>query len=108
MQALANYRFFGAPHLAVITTHASLGVRSLVDVGAYVAVFLLAAEAMRVAAVAQASIAYRADVIRGQLKLNPDRHVVCGISFGRCNESHPANSYRTTRARVEDIVEFRE
>ncbi len=34
-QALENFRFFGAPHLALITTHASLGTRAVLDCGAY-------------------------------------------------------------------------
>jgi nitroreductase len=106
-QALENFRFFGAPHLALLTTHASLGARALLDCGGYIASFLLAAQALHVAAVPQASIAYRADVIREQLALPQDQYVVCGISFGWAQEEHAANSYRTTRARVQDVVEFR-
>jgi nitroreductase len=106
-QALENFRFFGAPHLALLTTHASLGARALLDCGGYIASFLLAAQALNVAAVPQASIAYRADVIREQLALPQDQYVVCGISFGWAQEGHAANSYRTTRARVQDVVEFR-
>ena len=105
-QALENFRFFGAPHLALITTHASLGARALLDCGGYVASFLLVAEALGVATVAQASIAYRVDVIREQLTLPSDQHVVCGISFGWAERAHVANSFRTTRARVQDVVEF--
>lgn len=106
-QALENYRFFGAPHLALVLTDASLGARALLDCGGYIATFMLTAEALGVASVPQAAIAYRADIIREQLGLPADSHVVCGISFGWPDKTHPANSYRTTRASVADVVEYR-
>jgi nitroreductase len=43
-QSLENYRFFGAPHLALITSDEALGPYGAVDCGAYVSTFLLAAE----------------------------------------------------------------
>jgi nitroreductase len=107
-QALENFRFFGAPHLAVITTHESLGARGAVDCGAYMATFLLAAHAAGVATVPQASIAFRADVIREQLALPQEDHIVFGISFGWADEEHVVNSYRTVRADVAEVVTFLE
>jgi nitroreductase len=107
-QALENFRFFGAPHLAVVTTDAALGARALLDCGGWITSFLLAAEALGVGAVPQASIAYRADVLREVLKLPAAAHVVCGIAFGWADEDQPANSYRTTRALLAEVVEFRD
>lgn len=106
-QALENYRFFGAPHLALITTHASLGPRALLDCGGYVAMFMLAAQACGVASVAQASIAHRADVLREHLAVPADQFIVCGISFGWEDAAHPANAFRTPRVPLEDAVTFR-
>jgi nitroreductase len=106
-QALENFRFFGAPHLAVITTHSLLGARALLDCGGYVALFMLAAHSHGVACVPQASIAYRADVLHEQLGIPVDYHVVCGISFGIADPTHPANAFRTSRALVSDVVTFR-
>lgn len=105
-QALENFRFFGAPHLALITTPASLGVRGMVDCGGYLTTFMLASRALGVGTVAQASIAYRADVIREQLAIPDDEHIVCGVSFGWPDEYHPANGYRTSRASLEEVVDF--
>src|SRR2546425_8066972 len=45
-QALENYNFFGAPHVAIITTAEALGVYGAVDCGLYVDSFLLAAQAL--------------------------------------------------------------
>ncbi|MCO5396700.1 nitroreductase [Ralstonia soli] len=105
-QALENFRFFGAPHLALVTTPASLGVRGVLDCGGYLTTFMLAASALGVGTVPQASIAYRADVIREQLGIPADEHVVYGVSFGWPDESHPVNSYRTSRAPLEEVVDF--
>jgi nitroreductase len=41
-QALENYNFFGAPHVAIIHTDEALGVYGAIDCGAYVSNFMLA------------------------------------------------------------------
>ena len=45
-QALENYNFFGAPHVAIIHTDEALGVYGAIDCGAYVSNFMLAAQAL--------------------------------------------------------------
>ena len=42
-QAAMNFELFGAPHAAIITTEAELGVYGAIDCGLYVQTFLLAA-----------------------------------------------------------------
>jgi nitroreductase len=105
-QALENFNFFGAPHVAIVTTDEALGVYGAVDCGAYVANFLLAAEALGVATVPQASLTFYSHVVRGHFGLESDRKIVCGISFGIANTEHPANGFRTNRAEVADVVSF--
>lgn len=99
-QRLENFRFFGAPHVALVTTDESLGVYGAIDCGAYVSNFSLAARAMGVACIAQAALAAHPDFWRERLALTPDRKVVCGISFGFEDPAHPANSFRTSRAPI--------
>jgi nitroreductase len=103
-QGLENFRFFGAPHVAVITSDAALGVYGAVDCGAYVANFMLAARSLGVATIAQAALALQADFIREYFGLPADRAIVCGISFGYEDPNHPANSFRTSRADWRDEV----
>lgn len=103
-QMLENYRFFGAPHVAVITSDAGLGTYGAVDCGGYVATFLAAATSLGVATCAQAAIALYSDGVRRHLGLPDDRLVVCGIAFGYADEEHPANSFRTDRAELTDVV----
>ncbi len=56
-QSLENFRLFGAPHVAIITSDEALGVYGAVDCGGYVSNFMLAAQAMGLATIAQAALA---------------------------------------------------
>jgi nitroreductase len=103
-QRLENYRLFGAPHVAIVTTDEALGVYGAIDCGAYVATFLLAAESLGVAAIPQAALAAYPDLVRAHFGLGADRRVVCGISFGYEDEGHRANAYRTSRADLAEAV----
>ncbi len=106
-QAFENYRLFGAPHVAIVTSEAQLGPYGYVDCGAYVANFLLAAESLGVATIAQASIANFSNVVRAHFDIPAERHVVCGISFGYADTEHPVNAFRTERATIAEAIEFR-
>ncbi|WP_439517357.1 nitroreductase [Hydrogenophaga sp.] len=103
-QALENFRLFGAPHVAILTSDPGLGVYGAVDVGGYVQVLLLAMQAHGVAAIPQAALASQSALAKSLLGIDPSRQVVCGISFGYEDTSHPANSYRTSRADLDDVV----
>jgi len=105
-QALENYNFFGAPHVAIIHTDEALGTYGAIDCGGYVTSFMLAAQALGVATVPQAALAFHSDVVRQHFGLGDDRRVVCGISFGYPDRAHKANSYRTARAALEETVRF--
>ncbi|AVT75748.1 nitroreductase [Rhodopseudomonas palustris] len=105
-QALQNFNFFGAPHVAIITTDEALGVYGAVDCGGYVTSFMLAAQALGIATVPQAALAFHAGVVRKHFGLGDDRRVVCGISFGYADPDHKANSYRTGRAALGEVATF--
>jgi nitroreductase len=103
-QALDNFRFFGAPHLAVISTERDLGPYGAIDCGGYISVFLLAAASLGVAAVPQAAIATHSAFVREFFKMPEGRQIVGGVSFGCEQSGHPANSFRTTRADLSEVV----
>jgi nitroreductase len=105
-QALQNFNFFGAPHVAIITTDEALGVYGAVDCGGYVNNFMLAAQALGLASVPQAALAFYSQVVRKHFGLGDDRRVVCGISFGFADRDHKVNSYRTSRASIVEAVRF--
>jgi nitroreductase len=105
-QALENFNFFGAPHVAIVHTDEALGTYGAIDCGGYVTSFMLAAQALGIATVPQAALAFHSDLVRQHFGLGDDRRVVCGISFGYPDRGHKANSYRTSRAGIEDTVRF--
>ena len=105
-QTLENFRLFGAPHLALITSDEALGPYGALDCGAYVANFLNAAEALGVGAIPQAALARHSRFLRDHFGLGDDRMVICGISFGFADRDAPVNGFRTTRAPIEDAVTF--
>jgi nitroreductase len=107
-QALENFRMFGAPHLALVTSDEALGPYGLVDCGGYVATFMLTAEALGVASIAQAAIAGHAGFVRAHLSLPADRLLVCGIAFGFAEPDHPANGFRTGRAGLSETITWHE
>jgi nitroreductase len=105
-QALENFNFFGAPHVAIITTDEALGVYGAIDCGGYVTSFMLAAQAMGLATVPQAALASHAAVVRKHFGMADDRRMVCGISFGYPDREHRINNYRTSRAGLEQVATF--
>jgi nitroreductase len=107
-QARQNFRFFGAPHFALITTDAELGPYGAIDCGGYVSVFLLAAQSLGLATIPQAAIASYSPWLRDHFALPADRLVVCGISFGYGDTDHEVNSFRTERAELTEAVQWRD
>lgn len=105
-QGARNFHFFDAPHVAVITTDEALTTYGAVDCGAYVANFLIAAQALGLAAIAQAALAMHSPVLHEALNIGVDRRIVCGISFGYADKTHPVNGFRTTRALLAEAIQF--
>lgn len=106
-QMMQNFSFFGAPHTVIVTSPKALGPYGALDCGAFVTAFCLAAEALDVQTIPQAAIASYSGAVRDFLHLENDRDVVCAISFGRGDKDHPANNFRTTRADLAEIVDYR-
>ena len=103
-QGLENFRLFGAPHALVVTTDEALGIYGVLDCGAWVSNFMLAARAAGIASIAQAALAAQPKVLREFFGIGETRRIVCGLSFGYEDPVHPANRFRTRRAKLEEVV----
>lgn len=103
-QAMENFRLFGAPHAMIVTTDEALGVYGVLDCGAWVNNFMLAARSLGVASIAQASLAAHPNFMRSYFGLPTDRLIVCGMSFGYEDAAHPVNHFRTSRAAIDGVV----
>lgn len=106
-EMMKNFELFGAPHVAILTSPTELGAYGAMDCGGFVAAFTLAATAAGVATVPQAALATFAPFLHEYFDIPEDRMILCGISFGYADPDHPANSFRTTRAAVDDIIDWR-
>lgn len=105
-QMMQNFRFFEAPHVALLSTPKELGPYGLLDCGAFVTAFTLALEARGIASIPQAAIAAYAPFVRDFAKIDEGRDLVCAIAFGRRNETAPVNAFRTERAALGEIMEW--
>jgi nitroreductase len=101
---LRNFSFFGAPHIAIVTTPRDLSAYGAVDCGSYLSTFMIVARAHGVATIAQGAIAVYSAFVREHFQIPVDRLVLCGISFGYDNLKEPVNGFRTRRARLDDVV----
>ena len=107
-QMMENFKFFGAPHVAIVTAGAELGTYGALDCGGFITAFTLAAQALGVASIPQAAIASYAPLIRSHFEVPEDRTILCAISFGYEDTAHPANNFRTSRAPLEDILHWKD
>lgn len=105
-QTLENFRFFGAPHMLVVTSERELGPYGVLDCGLYIGNLLLAAQSLGIGMIPQAAIAGYAPLIRKHFNIPDNRLIVLGASFGYPDTEHPANSFRSRRAGLEDAVQW--
>ncbi len=106
-QMLENFRFFGAPHVMLVTSPSELGPYGALDCGGFITAFTLAAQAAGIASIPQAAPAGHAPFLRDYFRLPEDRLILCAVSFGYADEAHKANSFRTERADTGEIIDWR-
>lgn len=105
-QMLENYRLFGAPHVAIVTSEADLGTYGVMDCGGFIALWTIAAAAAGVASVPQAAVAAFAPLLRAEFGIPAHRHILCAIAFGYADPDAPVNGFRTDRAALADVLTF--
>ena len=103
-QAMRNFDLFGAPHFIVVSAPRELGIYGAIDCGAWISNFMLVAWSHGVSSIAQASVARQSDLLHRHFGIPAEQQIVCGISFGYQDSSHPANGYRTVRASLDEVV----
>jgi nitroreductase len=106
-QMMRNFALFDAPHVAIVSSPRALGAYGAMDSGGFVTAFMLAARALGIDTIAQASVASYADFVRSHFKLPDDRLILCAIAFGYADPEHPANGFRTERAETGEILDWR-
>lgn len=103
---LANYRAFGAPHVAIVSCDRRLGPYAYVDVGVWLGMLLTVASAKAIATCAMASLGTYPEVLRRELGIDPEQTILFGLALGYEDAAVPANACRTTRDSVDNNVRF--
>lgn len=107
-QSLRNFELFDAPHVAILHTPRVLGTYGAVDAGGFLNAFMLAATAQGIGTIAQAAVAAYAPFIRSHFDLSEERLILCAISFGYADKTHPVNNYRTVREDISQLLDLRD
>lgn len=74
------------------------------DMGMFIQNVMLAARGFGLETCPQAALAEYPDIIRKNLQLPEDQHIVCGMAMGYADWSHPINQYRTQREMVDSFT----
>jgi nitroreductase len=107
-QMMRNYDLFDAPHVAILHSPSELGPYGAMDSGGFVTAFTVCAAALGVNTIAQAAVAAYGPFLHDYFGIGEERKILCAISFGYADPDHPANGFRTTRAEVADIIDWRD
>lgn len=102
----SNYEFFGAPVGMIVTMPRQMEAGSWIDLGAFIQTILIAARGFDLYTCAQAAFSNYADLVRETLGLDADQLVICGISLGHADWTHPANKVRASREKLQGFAKF--
>jgi nitroreductase len=106
-QMRENFRLFGGQAFVLITTPKVLGAYGVLDCGGFLTGFLLALEARGLGSVAMAAVAGFSPFMRAWYEVPEEEDVLCGVTIGHKDMTHPANSFRTERAGLAEVVRWR-
>jgi acyl-CoA synthetase (AMP-forming)/AMP-acid ligase II/nitroreductase len=107
-QQAENYNFFGAPVGIILTIEKNLSEGSWIDLGIYLGHLILVAEAAGLATAAQASFISYHKTIRQIIDIDDNHLVMCGLSLGYADETHPINQFETPRQTLAENVVWHE
>lgn len=99
-----NFRFFGAPVGVLFFVDRKLASGSLVDIGMIWQTIMLTATDMHLGTCALGSLVEYPDVVKSTLNISDDYMVVGGMALGYPDMDHPANSFRTDREELKEIL----
>ncbi len=104
----ANFRFYNAPHGIFLYQDASLSAWSIFDLGIFAQTLMLAAHARGLGTVPQAFAVDYAAETKKFLGIPESKRLVLGMAIGYPDMDAPANSIRTGRVPVDEILTWAE
>jgi len=101
-----NYKFFDAPVGLIFTIDKELDAMSFVDIGMFMQSLMLAAKVKGLDTCAQGAWNNYWSVTRRVLNVPDDEYIICGISLGYADDSHPVNTLVSEREPVASFATF--
>lgn len=101
-----NYKFFDAPVGLFFFIEANLDKGSWLDMGMFIQNVMLAARGFGLETCPQAAMAEYPDIVRVNLNITKDYHLICGMALGYPDLTDPINQYRTQREDVDVFTTF--
>jgi nitroreductase len=101
---LMNFEFYGAPCAVFLFMDQTLGVWSVFDMGLFAQNLILAAHALGVGSVLQASVTNYASEIKEFLGIPKTKQLVIVIPLGYTDDEAKLNAYRAIKLKPEDFT----
>ncbi len=105
-QWAANYRSFDAPVMMLFSMDKVFETGSYLDFGIFLQSLMLAATEQGLATCPQVALSEYPDIIKPFLGLDKKSQLLCGLAMGYEDIEAVINSYRTSRAPIDDWVHF--
>ncbi|MBI3581204.1 MAG: nitroreductase [Nitrospinae bacterium] len=106
MGKLANFRFYGAPHVMFIYQDSVLSLWSLFDAGCFAQTLMLAANAYGLGTVPQGYLTDYSPDVKRFLGVPQSKRLVLGMSIGYPDASDKAAVFRSDRIPVDEVVRW--
>lgn len=103
---IANFRFYGAPHVIFLFQESTLTPWSILDMGMFAQSIMLAASAYGIGTVPQAFLTDYATEVKRFLAIPDSKRLILGISIGYPDLEDRANSYRSSRVETSKILRW--
>jgi nitroreductase len=101
-----NFEMFGAPVGLFVTIERKLGPGQWADLGSYIHILMVLARGYGLDTCPQESWARMYRIVGEFLDIPPTHMLFCAVAIGYGDRRHPANSFRSPRADVDEFCTF--
>jgi nitroreductase len=101
-----NFQFFNAPVALFVTIERKLGPGQWADLGSYIHTLMYLARGYGLDTCPQESWARMYRIVGEFLSIPPTHMLFCAVAIGWGDRAHPANSFRSPRAALDDFCTF--
>jgi nitroreductase len=101
-----NFEFFNAPVALFITIERKLGPGQWADLGSYIHTLMYLARGYGLDTCPQESWARMYKIVGEFLSIPPEHVLFCAVAIGHGDRTHPANSFRSPRAALDEFCTF--